>query len=181
VDLYADRAREIFTGPPLLNTLRRIFFGSMYSTQNLHDVIAEELGPDARGWSLNDSPIDLLITAKGIPDGEAWYFVKNNPKKLRLHRAPGAGRLHHRLRCSADLLRALDDRGGHHTAELQARRGAGRRWGGRGGQSCLPGVRRGVPNSGGSTRAFIGSVLGASQTLSTSCHRRGRQFATRAV
>ena len=79
VDLYVDRAREVFTGVTLLNTLQRIFTGSMYSTRRLHDVIAEELGPEARDWSLNESPIDLLITAKGVPDGKAWYFVKDNP------------------------------------------------------------------------------------------------------
>jgi uncharacterized protein len=79
VELYVDRAREVFTGVTLLNTLQRIITGSMYSTQKLHDVIAEELGPEARGWNVNDSPIDLLITAKGVPDGKAWYFVRDNP------------------------------------------------------------------------------------------------------
>ena len=78
VDLYVSRAGEVFTGFPLLNTLKRIIFGSMYSTQKLHDLIAEEIGP-ARDWSLNDSPVDLLITAKGVPNGEPWYFVKDNP------------------------------------------------------------------------------------------------------
>jgi hypothetical protein len=80
VELYVDRAREIFTGVPILNTLRRIFTGSMYSTRKLRDVISEELGPEARGWSLNDSPIDLLITSKGVPGGKAWYFVRDNPR-----------------------------------------------------------------------------------------------------
>jgi uncharacterized protein len=80
VELYVDRAREIFTGVPILNTLRRIITGSMYSTLRLRDVISEELGPEARGWSLNDSPIDLLITAKDVPDGKAWYFVRDNPR-----------------------------------------------------------------------------------------------------
>jgi patatin-like phospholipase/acyl hydrolase len=79
VALYVDRAPEVFAGSPLLNTLQRIFTGSMYSTQKLRDVIAEELGPEAHGWSLNDSPIDLLITAKGVPDGKPWYFVRDNP------------------------------------------------------------------------------------------------------
>jgi uncharacterized protein len=65
VSLYLDRAREVFTGPPLVNTLQGILFGSMYSTQKLHDLIAEELGPPARDRSLNDSPVDLLITTKG--------------------------------------------------------------------------------------------------------------------
>ena len=82
VDLYVDRAREVFTGVTLLNTLQRIFTGSMYSTQKLHDVIAEELGPEARDWILNKSPIDLLITAKGVPDGKAWYFVKDSPNNF---------------------------------------------------------------------------------------------------
>jgi len=83
VDLYVNRTREIFTGLPLLNTLRRIVSGSMYSTRKLHDVIVEELGPEGGGWSLNESPIDLLITAKGVPDGEPWYFVKDNPENTQ--------------------------------------------------------------------------------------------------
>ncbi len=78
LDLYVNRAREVFAGFPPLNTLKRIIFGSMYSTQKLHDVISEELGP-ARDWRLNDSPIDLLITAKRVPDGMPWYFVRDNP------------------------------------------------------------------------------------------------------
>jgi len=78
LSLYVDRAREVFTGSTILNTLQRVIFGSMYSTQKLHDLIAEEI--DSSGeWSLNDSPVDLLITAKGVPDGKPWYFVKDNP------------------------------------------------------------------------------------------------------
>jgi hypothetical protein len=83
LDLYLNRASEVFTGPSIRNTLRRILFGSMYSTQKLHDVIAEEIGPEARHWSLNDSPVDLLITAKGVRDGMPWYFVKDNPDNSR--------------------------------------------------------------------------------------------------
>jgi hypothetical protein len=78
VALYIDRAREVFAGVTLLNTLQRIITGSIYSTRRLRNVIAEELGPEARDWSLNDSPIDVLITAKGVPGGKAWYFVKDN-------------------------------------------------------------------------------------------------------
>ena len=78
VELYANRTRAVFTGHPLLNTLKRIVSGSMYSTKKLHDLIAEEVGT-GRDWSLNDSPIDLLITATGVPDGKPWYFVKDNP------------------------------------------------------------------------------------------------------
>ena len=28
-------------------------------------------------------PVDLLITAKGVPSGEPWYFVKDNPNNSR--------------------------------------------------------------------------------------------------
>lgn len=78
--LYLDRARDIFSGHSLWNTPKRVVFGSMYSTQKLHDLIAEALGP-ASDWCLNDSTVvDLLIPAKGVPDGKPWYFVKDNPK-----------------------------------------------------------------------------------------------------
>lgn len=76
-DLYLTRAHEIFPQYPW-NIPKRIVVGSMYSTQKLYDLIAEEIGP-ARNWRLNDSPIDLLITAKRVPDGMPWYFVRANP------------------------------------------------------------------------------------------------------
>jgi uncharacterized protein len=78
LSLYVDRAREVFTGSTILNTLQRVIFGSMYSTQKLHDLITEEIDSSGR-WSLNDSLVDLLITAKGVPGGKPWYFVKDNP------------------------------------------------------------------------------------------------------
>jgi patatin-like phospholipase/acyl hydrolase len=74
--IYTNRTREIFTHYPW-NIIKRIFFGSMYSIERLHDLIAEEFGA-AHTWTLNDSPIDLLITAKRISDGMPWYFVRDN-------------------------------------------------------------------------------------------------------
>jgi uncharacterized protein len=75
LDLYLKRGVEIFPRRPW-NILKRIALGRMYSTETLRTVIAEELG-DSRGWTLNDAPIDLLITAKRIRDGEPWYFVRD--------------------------------------------------------------------------------------------------------
>ncbi len=49
----------------------------MYSIQKLHDLIAEAVGP-AHTWTLNDSPINVLLTAKRISDGMPWYFVRDN-------------------------------------------------------------------------------------------------------
>ena len=78
LDFYTNRTRDIFTQNPL-KWIKLILFGSMYSTQKLHDLIAEALGP-AQAWTLNDSPINVLVTAKRISDGMPWYFVRDNPK-----------------------------------------------------------------------------------------------------
>ncbi len=77
VDIYVRRGREIFSPRPPWNTAKRLAMGSMYSNGTLHRVLAEEFGA-AGGWRLNDAPIDLLITAKGV-DGKPWYFVKDKP------------------------------------------------------------------------------------------------------
>ncbi len=79
---YLDRTGEVFTGHLLPNTLRRIIYGSMYSTDKLHALISSELGP-ARNRTLDDSPVDILITAKRVPDGKPWYFVRDNPGNSR--------------------------------------------------------------------------------------------------
>ncbi len=81
LDLYSSRSAEIFPQRPW-NILKRIFTGAMYSSLVLHDVIRQELR-DARDWVLNDSPIDLLITAKRVTDGRPWYFVRDNPANSR--------------------------------------------------------------------------------------------------
>jgi predicted acylesterase/phospholipase RssA len=78
VSLYAERSPHLFRRVPLIGTLRRIVTGAMYDTERLHALIREELGPEARDWSLNDAPIDLLITAKRLSDGMPWYFVRDN-------------------------------------------------------------------------------------------------------
>ena len=62
VDFYLNRTKEIFDGS-LLNYVKMVLFGSRYSTQKLHDLIAEAVGP-ARTWRLNDSPIDILATLR---------------------------------------------------------------------------------------------------------------------
>lgn len=77
LEFYVNRTKEIFNGSPL-NIIKMIFTGSRYSTQKLHDLIAEAVGP-AISWKLNDSPMDILLTAKRISDGMPWYFVRDNP------------------------------------------------------------------------------------------------------
>ncbi|MBA2634809.1 MAG: patatin-like phospholipase family protein [Chloroflexi bacterium] len=79
VRLYAERAPEVFRSIPLLSGVRRLVTGTLYDTETLHTLIRHELGPEARDWTLNDAPIDLLITAKRLADGMPWYFVRDNP------------------------------------------------------------------------------------------------------
>lgn len=77
LDFYVNRAKDLFDQSPL-RLVKLIFFGSRYSTQKLHDTIAEAVGP-ACSWKLNDSPVDILLTAKRLSDGMPWYFVRDNP------------------------------------------------------------------------------------------------------
>ena len=79
VTLYAMRSPEVFRSVPLLSGLRRLVTGTMYDTGTLHGLIRDELGPEARDWTLNDAPVGLLITAKRLVDGMPWYFVRDNP------------------------------------------------------------------------------------------------------
>jgi patatin-like phospholipase/acyl hydrolase len=78
LDFYVNRAKDLFDRSPL-RLVKLIFFGSRYSTQKLHDMIAEAVGP-ACSWKLNDSPVDILLTAKRLSDGMPWYFVRDNPR-----------------------------------------------------------------------------------------------------
>ena len=80
VRLYVERSPQVFRSVPILSGLRRLVTGTLYDTGTLHELIREELGPEARDWSLNDAPIDLLITAKRLSDGMPWYFVRDNPR-----------------------------------------------------------------------------------------------------
>lgn len=79
VSLYEERSGQVFRHIPLVSTLVRIAAGSMYEIAELHRLVRDELGPDARDWTVNDAPCDLLITAKRLSDGMPWYFVRDNP------------------------------------------------------------------------------------------------------
>jgi hypothetical protein len=82
LDLYLRRGREIFSPRAPWNKIKRLATGSMYSIGKLRQVLSEEFG-SASAWMLNDSPIDLLLTAKGL-DGTPWYFVKDKPANSRV-------------------------------------------------------------------------------------------------
>jgi patatin-like phospholipase/acyl hydrolase len=87
VNIYKHRIHDIFKPGKPWNNVRQYTLGHKYDAANLHKVLSEEFGA-AAGWELNDSPIDILLTAKGLADGKAWYFVKDNP-----HNGGGTGKL----------------------------------------------------------------------------------------
>ena len=76
--LYRRRGPELFRQIPVLGVLRRILTGQLYDVARLRAMIAQELG-DRAGWRVNDVPIDIMVTAKGLDDGRPWYFVKDRP------------------------------------------------------------------------------------------------------
>lgn len=78
VDIYRNRIREIFKPGKPWNEIRRYATGHKYDAANLRRVLGEELGA-AADWRINDSPIDILLTAKGLAGGKPWYFVRDNP------------------------------------------------------------------------------------------------------
>jgi patatin-like phospholipase/acyl hydrolase len=82
VDIYRNRIRDIFKPWKPWNEIRRVATGRKYDIANLVKVLRDELGP-AASWKLNNSPIDILITAKGLADGKPWYFVRDNPNNAQ--------------------------------------------------------------------------------------------------
>jgi predicted acylesterase/phospholipase RssA len=78
LEIYTRRAGEIFTPAKFIANAKRLITGYMYDPANIQKVLVSEFGPAGK-WMLNDSPIRLLITAKGI-DTHPWYFVRDNPR-----------------------------------------------------------------------------------------------------
>src|SRR5215472_3575182 len=76
LEIYTNRANEIFPPPKFVADAKRFIEGYSYDPANIKKILDSEFGA-AAGWALNDSPVRLLITAKGI-NNHAWYFVRDN-------------------------------------------------------------------------------------------------------
>lgn len=75
LEIYTSRADEIFPPPKALADVKRLSEGYMYDPANTRKVVVSVFG-DAAGWTLNDCPVRILLTAKGI-DTHPWYFVQD--------------------------------------------------------------------------------------------------------
>ncbi|HEY7390276.1 MAG TPA: patatin-like phospholipase family protein [Bryobacteraceae bacterium] len=81
LDIYTQRAHEIFTPPKILADPKRLVDGYMYDPVNIRKVLESEFGA-AAGWVINDSPVRLLLTSTAI-NTHPWYFVRDNPKNAQ--------------------------------------------------------------------------------------------------
>ena len=79
--VYTDRGSEIFNPTGLLADARRIAEGFMFDPQNIQKVLESEFGTSA-GWTMNDSPLDVMIPATAI-NGHNWFFVKDKPQNAK--------------------------------------------------------------------------------------------------
>ncbi|HLK47627.1 MAG TPA: patatin-like phospholipase family protein [Bryobacteraceae bacterium] len=78
LNIYVQRAQEIFTPPKIIAKPKQLVTGYMYDPDNIRKVLVSEFGAAAK-WVLNDAPVRLLLTAKGI-DTHPWYFVRDTGK-----------------------------------------------------------------------------------------------------
>jgi uncharacterized protein len=79
--IYTQRSKEIFTPGQPWATAKRLASGAMYDSANIRKVLVSEFGP-AAGWTLNDCPLRILLTAKGV-NRRPWYFVQDRPRNAK--------------------------------------------------------------------------------------------------
>jgi hypothetical protein len=79
--VYTDRAHEIFTPTGVIANAKRVAEGFMYDPNHLKKVLVDVLGP-AANWTVNDSPIRVMISATAM-DGHNWFFVKDNDRNAK--------------------------------------------------------------------------------------------------
>ena len=76
--VYTERASEIFPHGLRGTDVGMLATGYRFDPTNISRVMKETLGPHA-GWTLNDSPVRLLLTAWSVGK-HPWYFVQDRPK-----------------------------------------------------------------------------------------------------
>lgn len=95
LQLYQEQGKDVFPNAlpkPIEDFLRQHFItpeGAQIMTANppyditkVRTFVTQQLANPA--MTFQDSPIDLLITAKEVPNGRPWYFVKNQPMNQKV-------------------------------------------------------------------------------------------------
>jgi patatin-like phospholipase/acyl hydrolase len=76
--VYTDQSKKIFTPRGAVGEAKRVVEGFLYEPANLRDTLVELLGP-AANWTINDSPLRVMISATAM-NGHNWFFVKDNER-----------------------------------------------------------------------------------------------------
>jgi len=78
LEIYQQDCPKLFHLSTVESWAERILKGYAYHPEAVKQILVNRLGASA-SWKLNDSPVRLLLTAKGM-NGHPWYFVRDNPK-----------------------------------------------------------------------------------------------------
>jgi uncharacterized protein len=81
LEIYTQQSKEIFTPTGLIADAKLIADGYKYDPHNISKVMMKALGDNA-SWTVNDSPLHILITAVSM-DGHEWFFVKDLASNAR--------------------------------------------------------------------------------------------------
>ena len=74
--VYTVKSARIFKA--FLPSLGALVDGNKFDTNAIADVLSETLGV-SKSWTLNDCPIRVLLTARGV-NKKAWYFTRDTPQ-----------------------------------------------------------------------------------------------------
>jgi uncharacterized protein len=82
LSIYAgEPATEIFNVPGFAVWPKRLAQGYAFDSNNIIKVLNSAFGA-AANWTLNDCPLRILITARGV-GGRTWYFVQDRPNNAK--------------------------------------------------------------------------------------------------
>jgi len=81
VRFYEEDAPKIFNQSPAVAWTKRLALGHAFDSDKIAAVLRKRFGA-AGDWTLNDSPIRLLLCACGV-NGHVRYFTQDRPKNAR--------------------------------------------------------------------------------------------------
>ncbi len=81
IEVYTTLTAKVFTPQGPLADAAMVARGHKYDISNLRKVLEEVFGTQGT-WTLNDSPIRLLLCARGA-NGHGWFFVQDRPRNAQ--------------------------------------------------------------------------------------------------
>ena len=81
LQLYQQDCPKLFNLSPLASWAKRLIRGYAYTSSSHQALLQKRIHPTGQ-WTLNDSPIRLLLTAMAM-NGHPWYFVQDRPENSK--------------------------------------------------------------------------------------------------